>query len=1013
MDFFNKLRKFIQPAINNVAQAVLPASNRQVPPIATPPAQVTPQVDFGTKLLLALPQVKATNPIVNTTRQVAQTFLPNTPINDVVQGQFNQVMPHLGQTFKTFNDTYVRSPEGQLNLVQGFSPAMAVAGTVKKEAASELPSILQKLNPFAKKVESKLPLATPAVQKYEEIFNPILKDIESTKPNFNAKVNLAPDNPNPVVPPNGEGLVTGSKKTSPIEVIFNRTRNVIASQGQAGQQLADKLQQARDIGETLAGKSVVQMPTVAKLPKDQFEHFVDVVEGKAQPTSPVVAQAAKEWAVVRDQIYNQAKQSGVDIGKLEDYFPHSFDPKTFEGDNFAKLAQHLVDTHQATSLEDATQKLRYMQDISHNRVHGNLERSRLVDLPGYEKTKGALFGYVEKAANRIGHVATLGQNDSEAMKLIAQISQQGGDATTTKEMFDIASQAKNYSSNEQNVSGFLRKIQSVGKLGLGAISNASQSVNTAVVTGTRRVLAAMPKALTPEAQDFALRSGVTLDGVIQDLKEGGGFSGKVLGKLTAPGFGNVERFNRTVAAWAGKSYAEDLAKQAYQGSEGAVKELIKMGLDVPTIIKQNGQLTEEQTIKAARNIVERTQFKVDPQDLPGWASSPYGKLFAQFKSFSYNQSAFFKREVLDKASKGDLAPLIRFLVIGSVVGEGVGDAKAFARGRERPQDIKGRLLDNLQTAGGVGTIGDVYNAASRGPDGIMQFIAGPTFGDISKLVGGAGLAAQGKPKTLAKAVLSDVPIIGQTASNVLLPPQNAYQARTPDLPIDNASAAETNPLPQKGKLTPVEEMTLRQQLADINKKQKEIFKTQSGGIPFVTKTLSTDQKNSQLATLQAKEDEINAQLKDPTKETSTKEAEYQLAVDRSKRSDNVNDYLKSTQDYINYLGQYENSLDPTTDQTERLRIQNKIEDLTASKDKYQSYGGFKKPASGATKYKKALTIAKQFAIKTTKSAKSTNPFSKIKPVKTHAFSLKPPKVKRFVAPTFSKKPKDFNLTQST
>jgi hypothetical protein len=66
---------------------------------------------------------------------------------------------------------------------------------------------------------------------------------------------------------------------------------------------------------------------------------------------------------------------------------------------------------------------------------------------------------------------------------------------------------------------------------------------------------------------------------------------------------------------------------------------------------RGGKLSEADQIKAARAGVERTQFRTGPQDLPGHASTPLGRVYTQFKRYPYKQAVFLKKEVIDQARK--------------------------------------------------------------------------------------------------------------------------------------------------------------------------------------------------------------------------------------------------------------------------------------------------------------------------------------------------------------------------
>ncbi len=645
--------------------------------------------------------------------------------------------------------------------------------------------------------QQQLPVDTPLPNKSPLLPNTEanqIKDSTSVLPDSNTTAVSAPGVPGnktefaplPIRPNNKVGL---------LDQFLNRSRNVIAKQGPAGKQLAGALEQARNQAEITAGNWVQRLPTVRQLTSNEFHNFVDVAEAKAQPINDRVAQAAKEWTGVRDEVYALAKQAGLDIGKLENYFPHIYDQAIFTDKNrFNQAVNHLVESGQAETPEKAVELLRNASDVIRNRRQGNLELERLVNLPDYQKTKDALFGYLESAANRIAQVQTFGPKDENALGLIAQIGKEGGDAQTAKDMFDTAVGAKKYGETATRVSSFLRRFNTVTKLGTGAITNVGQNVNTATVVGGLRTLLNAPKAaFSPEAKDFALKAGVTLDGVLQDLREGGGFSAKVFKNQDgvpakvfnevasgAPGFNTVEKFNRTLAAWAGKDYAETMARAAAKGSTSAKNALAKLGLDAEAVIEQGGKLTEEQLIQAARSIVERTQFKVDPQDLPGWTASPWGKLLTQFRTFSYNQSAFIGREILGPAVKErNVAPLLRFMLLSIPVGAAITETKNVLRNRKSEEDPNKRLFQYFSQAGGLGLGQDIatglfpmngkYLDPNRATTLAIGTLGGPTLGNIADFYGSLTNAVQGKPQNLGRFALRQVPLVGSTLQNTILP----------------------------------------------------------------------------------------------------------------------------------------------------------------------------------------------------------------------------------------------------
>lgn len=874
-----------------------------------------PEAQTFSKAQLGLVRNGFTKEVRNLVGQFAKIVEENPNVNRANLGSLGDYIQTLGQT--VFGKDAVNLTNKQLK--NAFDAIMQEAFKTKQTGLS-------------------IGLATKNIREGEA--KPIGQILEENK----GKIPLAPNSntPLPVNPPQRIGL---------LQKAFNRARNVIASQGEAGKALADSLQQVRNQAETTAGNWTLQMPTVRALNNNEFKNFVDVAEGNTSPISQKVAQAVQEWTKIREDVYSIAKQSGFDIGRLENYFPHTYDPAIFTNKNkYNEAINHLVNSGQAKTQTEAIRILSHVQDIIRNRRHGNLEIERLVNLPNYEKTKNALFGYLDSAANRIAQVNTFGQNDEGALKLIEQIARQGGDASTVKDMFDIAVGAKKYGETSQQISRTLRNFNTVTKLGLGAITNAGQSVNTATVTGAVRTLLNAPKAVfSKESKDFALKVGTTLDTVLQQLREGGGYEGK-LGQLGAPGFNVVEKFNRTLASIAGRDYARSLAQK------GDTTTLAKMG-----IVLKGNKLTPEQEIQAARNIVERTQFKVDPQDLPGWASSPLGKIVSQFRTFSYNQSAFMGREVIGPALKGNVAPLLRFVGIGIPIGIGLQTTKNILRNRKDEENPIKRVQQGFGQVGGLGLAGDIvtglfpmngrYLDPNRATTMAIGTLGGPTLGTIAEGYGSLTNAIQGKPANLGRFALKQVPLVGSTLQNTILP----YKSQSGDVnrrfdfgaqkveANSNTEAPTVKKVIDNSSLTPVEEANIKNQISQLDKKEKEIlansgmniFGNQIGG-------LTEDQKNQQLNEIKNQQEQLKSQLEQSkaSYKMELNNTNYSLTADRLKRADDYQGWIDVTTKHIDDLTKYQQTLPDPKDQ---LSIQNKIEDLRSQVDKYKTYGGFTKP----------------------------------------------------------------------
>jgi hypothetical protein len=99
--------------------------------------------------------------------------------------------------------------------------------------------------------------------------------------------------------------------------------------------------------------------------------------------------------------------------------------------------------------------------------------------------------------------------------------------------------------------------------------------------------------------------------------------------------------------------------------------------------------------------------------LPGWASSPSGRLVTQFRTFGYRQSRYLGREILTPLMHGDPRPLLKYVAVATALGVPVDTAYDVASGRgvkDNPKDI---ALGGLARAGGLGLAGDVYRGAKN------------------------------------------------------------------------------------------------------------------------------------------------------------------------------------------------------------------------------------------------------------------------------------------------------------
>lgn len=584
------------------------------------------------------------------------------------------------------------------------------------------------------------------------------------------------------------------KGPSDFKKYWDRSRNVLASMGAPGQEIADRVHAWRDGWKDTAGDWATRMPDVWSLSKQEFSNLVDVLEAKAAPVNDLVAQARVQAKAVLDDVYALAQNAGVDVaGRIEDYFPHRFDQPFVEqlrdSKRRAEVAQSLLESGQAATVDEAKAMMQRFVTASRDRRNGSLEMERLSGIDGYAKTKDALIGHLVSSAKRIHEVAQFGRDDAIVNRLFQGLQDAGydpKDVSGARDLFQVIVNAKDYEGAPlPGVASGLRKYNAITRLGWAGISNATQGVNTATVAGVVRTLQSVPKAIWSQAdKDFALRAGVTLDNVLKEMRGTEGQIGERLSKVAMPGFAEIEKFNRTLTAIAGRDFAIDQAAKAAAGDGRARRALTALGLDADAVVARGGKLDAQQQRVAARNIDERTQFQVDPQDLPGWANSPWGKVVTQFGSFSYNQSAFVWREVVQKALEGDTRPLVRFAILAPLAQAAATETRNLVQGRDPEESTPKRVSQYV--LGPLGKVGDAARAVlpinsdrlppERQAAMVVGQLLGPSVGAAADLAGAGVNLLRGNTVPAERTALRQLPVVGTQLQNYILP----YGDQTPE-----------------------------------------------------------------------------------------------------------------------------------------------------------------------------------------------------------------------------------------
>lgn len=782
---------------------------------------------------------------------------------------------------------------------------------------------------------------------------------------------------------------------------------VISQYGDEGKKVASKIKATRDYVETSSAQLFRKIPTVQSLDKNQFVEFVDALDaaskGKKVATSPEVKQAVKEWQGATKQILREARGAGIKMGDLgPNYFPRIY--KDIHKDKvFNKIVDNILEKNPTWSREKAIEQADFIKKGSVKR-YGNLEKSRTTDVAGYEKNHDAVVEYINRSFDRIGRAKEFGANDEVLTKARATLQKQGYNISKRADDSSVFSKYVGIGRGDvdKNTRGFrasavMRKINAFTSLSAAGISNATQLVNTASVAGIGKTMKGIGKALTsPEAKDYAAKTGVDLDHAIASVVEQQvGTTGKITRNIASPFFQKIEKFNRDVTAIVGADFADKMAKKAADGDATATR-IIREKLGVTGKIGK--ELTDAQHIQASRKLTEISQFKVDPMDLPGWVETPLGKLAAQFRTFGYKQSDFMWNQVLQEGLKnGNYAPMVRFITVGVPAGLGANEVKDFVRkdlpamAREKatgekveePEDttpksqqLLGDFSQGFAQVGGGGIPGSFAQTMINGfkygnpEESAVTFAGGPTLGlatETTKNYYKGKLTGNWDP--LKKEAIRKVPAVGPAAANLLMP------ASAPTEPSKPGAKAPDPRSPQADADAKVEKEKLQATAGDGYSLQKLANGKYAYSIEGDTELHTTsDLKTAQKAIREEAFKKSGGAYKSvgevvlrrsPTGEvTTTTKTKYEYSIgtqelEKHKRNEDLDSWFKTADKQIASIDTQ--LKDPAIDPLDKISLENDRDALQKNIDKYKGYGAFTKGkgsgrgggGSGSGKAKKA------------------------------------------------------------
>ena len=612
------------------------------------------------------------------------------------------------------------------------------------------------------------------------------------------------------IPPFKETFKTASKK----QVLRLVDNKALTRYGEEGKTIFNKIKNAEKVATFDKSKQLMKLDKELKsLPDEHALNFKDYVEGTI-PTPPEAQKSVSAWKEISNDVATTAKEAGLTIkvtqdGKTikipfnprENYYPQIINDKelkkAFSGANYEKFVNSFAAKN---DIPVAKAKKMLETAISKNQ-YGNLERPRLGNMPDEVLQKDpriALPEYINKAYDRLSIAKEFGGDDKILDKLVDQARKKGLDSEEIYKLTNRLLGREKFDESAKKVSSGIRAYNNITKLSLAAVTNLGDIIKTPTRTNITSTLKGIYKSFTKKGKTFAGKAGV-LDPVLDNFAKETGI-GEKLYKYT--GFKWTESKLRQITANASKNYIDLLAIKLKKNPNNAFarRRLEQFDLNPESILK-NG-LSDKDYSKGAIKAISDLQ-PTAPTDIPHYWQSPGGKVITQYKTFAYKQMKFAKEFIYDESKKGNLKPLITFLIAGQAVGEGVADLKAAIRGRERETDPFQRIVDNYMTIGGVGMVTDFIRAITDDTQGsaFMKFVGGPTLSDLNdylfaikgdvqaikdkkKFVFGKSSNKGERQTKTGKKVIGSIPVVGPFISNKAFPTKEAYKARTPGSTLD-------------------------------------------------------------------------------------------------------------------------------------------------------------------------------------------------------------------------------------
>lgn len=437
-----------------------------------------------------------------------------------------------------------------------------------------------------------------------------------------------------------------------------------------------------------------------------------------------------------------------------------------------KLIEWLVKSGQAANVEDAALKLQRARQFNRRFEEGAF-LPREIDLPFYDPNPLRVVpNYNSRALQYIYNVERFGEGAQKLLALIEKIDMAGGSREVANTVLDYVMGRSKHTDTE-NLSQWLRNFQVIEKMSFSALSNFFQgSLGTSLVFGPRTAVKTKLyiRSHSKEAIEWATRVGQNPDMALLFSEDLAGAAKKF---LNMTGFRRTETGNYVFATNAGRVAGEHFLNRLKKNPKDAYarKRLEVLRID-PDKALGRGFLDETDLLNAGNYGWRESQAIPNILNMPHkWlgveTNSEFGRLLMQFKSVAYNQTRLIWEHAIKEAAHGRVSGLLTMLILFPAVGEIIQGIRSLLQGKDRPENLVDRYMEDLGATFGFGVLSDFYYWSKFGT---ISF--GPTMTQAAELLSAAGeVTGIKKGYSSTKRQARNLPFVGPYLYNKYLKKQ--------------------------------------------------------------------------------------------------------------------------------------------------------------------------------------------------------------------------------------------------